>query len=143
MKNTEGIFREVPMKLVPPFETSMGRTETRQVLLVEANVDGMTGWGECVAGEDPYYSPETIQTAWIALRDYLWPLIKGKEFSSAAEGWSLLSRVRGHNMAKASLEAAVWDAEARQKNLPLWKLLGGTKQEISCGAPIGLKKPLA
>jgi len=142
MKINEITLREVPMQLVTPFETSMGRTETRRVLLVEANVDGVTGWGECVAGEDPYYSPETIETAWIALRDYLWPLIKEKEFGSAAEVWFLLSRVRGHNMAKASLEAAAWDAEARQKNLPLWKLLGGTQQEISCGVSIGLKESL-
>src|ERR1700692_3849684 len=142
MKINEIILREVPMKLVTPFETSMDRTESRRVLLVEVNVDGVAGWGECVAGEDPYYSPETVETAWIALRDYLWPLIKGKEFSSAAEVWSLLARVRGHNMAKASLEAAVWDAEARQKNLPLWKLLGGTQQEISCGVSIGLKESL-
>src|ERR1700692_1426460 len=142
MKINEIILREVPMKLVTPFETSMDRTESRRVLLVEVNVDGVAGWGECVAGEDPYYSPETVETAWIALRDYLWPLIKGKEFSSAAEVWSLLARVRGHNMAKAPLEAAVWDAEARQKNLPLWKLLGGTQQEISCGVSVGLKESL-
>src|SRR3984893_12422916 len=130
------------MKLVAPFETSMDRVDFRRGLLVQANLDGVTGWGECVAGQDPYYSPETVETAWIALCDYLWPLIKGKEFSSAAEVWSLLLRVRGHNMAKASLEAAVWDAEARQKNLPLWKLLGGTQQEISCGVSIGLKESL-
>src|SRR6202166_5277062 len=142
MKINEISLREVPMQLVTPFETSMGRTETRRVLLVEANVDGVTGWGECVAGEDPYYSPETIETAWIALRDYLWPLIKEKEFGSAAEVWSLLTRVRGHNMAKGSLEAAVWDAEARQKKLPLWKLLGGTQQEISSGVSIVLKESL-
>jgi O-succinylbenzoate synthase len=142
MKIDEITLREVPMQLVAPFETSMDRVVSRRVLLVEANVDGVTGWGECVAGQDPYYSPETIETAWMALRDYLWPLIKGNAFSSAAEVWSLLSRVRGHNMAKASLEAAVWDAEARQKSLPLWNLLGGTQQEISSGVSIGLKESL-
>jgi O-succinylbenzoate synthase len=142
MKIKEITLREVPMKLVTPFETSMDRTESRRVLLVEANVDGVSGWGECVAGADPYYSPETTETAWIVLRDYLWPLIKGKEFDSAVEVWSLLLRVRDHNMAKASLEAAVWDAEARQKNVPLWKLLGGTQPEISCGVSIGLKESL-
>src|ERR1700719_2145945 len=142
MKIKEITLRELPMKLVAPFETSMDRVGSRRVLLVEANVDGVTGWGECVAGEAPYYSPETTQTAWIALRDYLWPLIKGSQFSSAAEVWSLLSRVRGHNMAKASLEAAVWDAEAQLKNIPLWKLLSGTQQEISSGVSIGLKESL-
>src|SRR6202011_2696434 len=142
MKIDEITLREVPMKLVAPFETSMDRVDSRRVLLVEANVDGVTGWGECVAGEDPYYSPETVETAWIALRDYLWPLIKGKEFSSASQAWSLLARVRGQHRAKASLEAAVGDAEAQQKNIPLWKLLGGTQQEISSGVSIGLKESL-
>src|ERR1700720_5017483 len=142
MKINEITLLEVPMKLVTPFETSRGRTESRRVLLVEANLDGVTGWGECVAGEDPYYSPETVETAWIALRDYLWPLIKGKEVSSAAEVWFLLARVRGHNMAKASLEAAVWDAEAKQKGVPLAKLIGGVREEIACGVSIGMKESL-
>src|SRR6202162_6461966 len=123
MKINEVTLREVPMKLVTPFETSMDRVDSRRVLLVEANVDGVTGWGECVAGDDPYYSPETIETAWIALRDYLWPLIKEREFNSAADVWCLLSRVRGKQSAQASLEAAMWDAEAQQKNIALWKLL--------------------
>lgn len=142
MKIDELVLREVPMKLVTPFETSMDRTESRRVLLVEAIVDGVAGWGECVAGEDPYYSPETTQTAWIVLREYLWPLVKGKELGSAAEIWGLLEHVRGHNMAKGSLEAAVWDAEARQKNIPLWKLLGGSQQEISSGVSVGLQVSL-
>jgi O-succinylbenzoate synthase len=142
MKITELILREVPMKLVAPFETSMDRTDVRRVLLVEVKVDGATGWGECVAGDAPYYSPETVDTAWLTLRDYLWPLVKGKDFASAAEIWSLLEHVRGHNMAKGSLESAVWDAEARIKNLPLWKLLGGTQQQISSGVSIGVKESL-
>jgi O-succinylbenzoate synthase len=142
MKIQELTLREVPMKLVTPFETSMDRTESRRVLLVEVKVDDATGWGECVAGEEPYYSPETTETAWIVLRHHLWPLVRGKEVSSAAEIWGLLQRVRGHNMAKGSLEAAVWDAEARLKNLALWKLIGGTQQEISSGVSVGIKESL-
>jgi o-succinylbenzoate synthase len=142
MKINEITLREIHMKLIAPFETSMDRVDSRRVLLVEANVDGVTGWGECVAGEAPFYSPETVNTAWIILRDHLWPLVKGKNFGSAAEVWDLLAHVRGHNMAKASLEVAVWDAEARQKNIPLWKLLGGTRQEINSGVSIGLKESL-
>ncbi len=142
MKINELTLREIHIKLITPFETSMDRVEHRRILLVEANVDGVTGWGECVAGEDPFYSPETVNTAWIIVRDHLWPLLKGKAFESASEVWSLLSHVRGHNMAKGSVEAAVWDAEARQKNIPLWKLLGGTRQEIHSGVSIGVKESL-
>jgi o-succinylbenzoate synthase len=139
----EGItLRELRMKLGTPFETSMERTEVRRILLAEANVDGTSGWGECVAGESPWYSPETTETAWHVLRDHLWPLLKAKEFSAASEVWDLLSRVRGHNMAKGSLEAAIWDAEAKQKAVPLSKLLGGTREEIACGVSIGIKDSL-
>ena len=107
---------------------------------MELDADGVSGWGECVAGEGPFYAPETVETAWHVLRDFLWPAVRGREFGSAAEIDGMLAGVRGHNMAKGALEAAVWDAEARQKGLPLWKLLGGERQEIPCGVSIGLKE---
>ena len=135
-------LREISMKLVAPFETSMDRTEVRRIILVEANVDGVTGWGECVAGESPFYGPEYTATAWLVLRDFLWPLMKGKRFAAASEVWSLLASVRGHNMAKAALEAAIWDAEPKQEGIPLEKLLGGTREEIASGVSIGIKESL-
>jgi O-succinylbenzoate synthase len=130
------------MPLLVPFETSMERTSVRRIVVVEANVDGTTGWGECVAGETPSYSPETTETAWHILCDFIWPLLKGKDFSSAADVWGMLEWVRGHNMAKAALESAIWDAEARQKKLPIWKLLGGQREEIASGVSIGIKASL-
>ena len=132
-------LRELSMKLLVPFETSMDCVDVKRVLLVEANVDGVTGWGECVAGSDPYYSPETVDTAALIIREYLWPLVKGREFASACEIWAMLEHVRGHNMAKAAVESAVWDAEAWQKNIPLAKLLGGTREFITSGVSIGIK----
>src|SRR5437867_6737828 len=135
-------LRELRMKLIAPFETSMETTTNRRVLLTEVVVDGVTGWGECVAGETPSYSPETTDTAWHILRDHLWPLLKGREFGSAAEVWDLLGHVRGHNMAKGALEAAIWEAEARQKSISLSKLLGGTREEIACGVSVGIKASL-
>lgn len=135
-------LREISMKLVAPFETSMDCTEVRRIILLEANVDGVTGWGECVAGEAPFYSPEFTDTAWLVLREFLWPLVKGKQFKSACEIWGQLSHVRGHNMAKGALEAAVWDAEAKQKGIPLWKLIGGTREEIASGVSVGIKSSL-
>jgi o-succinylbenzoate synthase len=135
-------LREIRMPLRVPFETSMERTTVRRIVLVEANVDGTTGWGECVAGETPAYSPETTETAWHILRDFIWPRLKGKEFDSAADVWPMLEWVRGHQMAKAALESSIWDAEARQKNLPLSKLLGGQRDEIASGVSIGIKASL-
>jgi O-succinylbenzoate synthase len=142
MRIREITLRELRMQLVRPFQTSVGRTDVRRILIVEADVDGVIGWGECVAGETPAYSPETTDTAWHILRDHLWPLVKGKEFEAAAQVSGLLELVRGHNMAKGALEAAVWDAEARQKGIPLWKLLGGARDEISSGVSIGIKDSL-
>jgi O-succinylbenzoate synthase len=132
-------LREIHLRLISPFQTSFGVSELRRILLVETDVDGVIGWGESTAGEDPYYSYETVETAWLIIRDYLWPLLRGREFASAVDVWEMLSLVRGHNMAKGGLEAAIWDAEAKQKNMPLAKLLGGTLNEIICGVSIGIQ----
>ena len=142
MRIREITLRELRMKLVTPFETSTMRTDERRIVLVEADIDGVTGWGECVAGETPGYSPETTETAWHILRDHLWPLVRGRELSDAATVWDTVEPVRGHNMAKAALESAVWDAEAKQKGMPLAKLLGGAREEIASGVSIGIKESL-
>jgi O-succinylbenzoate synthase len=142
MKIREVTLREVRMKLVTPFETSAERTVERRIVLTEVVTDNAVGWGECVAGEHPFYSPETTDTAWLVMRDFLWPMLKGKEIAAAADVWGLLDHVRGHNMAKAALEAAIWDAEAKQKGVPLAKLMGGTREEISSGVSIGIKESL-
>jgi o-succinylbenzoate synthase len=135
-------LRELRMKLLTPFQISVNRTEVRRIILVAADVDGVIGWGECVAGENASYSPETTETAWHILRDHVWTLIKEQEFDTASQVWDLLHLVRGHSMAKSALEAAVWDAEARIKNVPLWQLIGGTRSEIACGVSIGIKDSL-
>ena len=132
-------LREIHLPLIAPFETSFGQTSLRRILLVEADVDSVAGWGESTAGEDPYYSYETVETAWHIIRDFLWPMLKGREFASASEVWDLLGRVRGHNMAKGGLETAIWDAEAKGKNIPLAELLGGVREEIPCGVSIGIQ----
>jgi o-succinylbenzoate synthase len=141
-------LREIRLPLVTPFETSMDRVTNRRIILAEAQVDNVSGWGECTAGENPYYSPEDTETAWHILQNFLWPKLKGRELTTAADVWPLLEQVRGHNMAKAAVETAVWDAEAKLKNIPLWKLIGdwpaGAEQlqEIPCGVSIGIKDSL-
>jgi len=132
-------LREIHLKLLYPFETSMDRVTERRILLAELNLDGTIGWGECTAGENPFYSPEDTDTCWHVITKYLWPMLKGKEINCAAEVWPLLEHVRGHTMAKATLETATWDAEAKLKKIPLCKLLGGTREEIPCGVSIGIK----
>ena len=132
-------LREIHIPLIAPFETSFGSTSLRRILLVEAEVDGISGWGECTAGENPYYSYETVETARHIIRDFLWPMLKGRELNAASEVFDLLAQVRGHNMAKAAVETAIWDAEAKQNNLPLAKLLGGAREEISSGVSIGIQ----
>ena len=142
MQIREVRLRELRMKLLAPFETSTGTTDERRIILVEADVDGVTGWGECVAGETPGYSPETTETAWHILRDHLWPLVRGEKFSASSDIWDMLEPVRGHSMAKAALESAIWDGEAKQKGVPLAKLLGGVREEITSGVSVGIKESL-
>jgi len=132
-------LREIHMPLVHFFETSFGRIYSRRILLVSVEADGVRGWGECVAGEDPYYSPEWIETVWPTIKHYLAPLLLEQEIDAGRDCAARFARIRGHRMAKAALENAVWDAEAQQKQMPLWKLLGGTRREITCGVSIGIQ----
>lgn len=132
-------LREIHMPLVHFFETSFGRVYNRRILLVSVDCDGVRGWGECVAGEDPFYSSEWIDSAWATTSRHLAPALLGKTLAQGREAAVLLSKVRGHRMAKAGLENALWDAEAREKRQPLWKVLGGTRCEIPCGVSIGIQ----
>jgi o-succinylbenzoate synthase len=132
-------LREIHLPLIAPFQTSFGITTLRRIALIEADVDGVIGWGESTAGEDPFYSYETVETAWHIIRDFLWPALEGREFGSAAEVAGIFAQVRGHNMAKAGVEMAIWDAEAKQKNVPLAQLLGGTREEVGSGVSIGIQ----
>jgi O-succinylbenzoate synthase len=127
------------MPLVHFFETSFGRTYSRRILLVTVHCDGINGWAESVASENPFYSDEWIETAWLTIKEFLAPALLGKTVEGGGEVPALMAQVKGHRMAKAALENAVWDAEAQQKKKPLWKLLGGTRREIACGVSIGIQ----
>jgi O-succinylbenzoate synthase len=133
-------MREIRMPLVHFFETSFGRTTERRIFLVSVHCEGVTGWGECVAGEGPFYSPEWIETAWATTTKYLGPALIGRTIASASDSAMCMAHVRGHRMAKAALENALWDAEAQQRKQPLWKLLGGTRRDIACGVSIGIQE---
>jgi O-succinylbenzoate synthase len=133
-------LREIRLPLVHFFETSFGRTTERRILLARlTDDDGKEGWGECTAGEGPFYSNEWTETAWATLREFLAPMVVGKKIERAADASSLIKSVRGHRMAKATIETACWDLEAKSAGVPLWKHLGGTRTEIFCGVSIGIQ----
>src|SRR5258708_11037854 len=142
MKIDSITLREIQMPLVHFFETSFGRVYSRRIMLISAQVDGVRGWGECVAGEDPFYSEEWIETAWPTIKHYLAPALLRKGVASGRDCPALFAKVRGNRMAKGALENAIWDAEAQLQQQPLWQLLGGTQREIACGVSIGIQDSL-
>jgi o-succinylbenzoate synthase len=140
MRIEQIILREIRMRLKAPFETSFGVTQDRRILLVEVVADGVRGWGEITTVEAPFYNSETTDTAWHIFSEFIAPLVVGQTFERAAELSPLLDPIRGHFMAKAGMENALWDVEAQQKRLPLWKLAGGTRPEIACGVSLGIRE---
>src|SRR5262249_16912695 len=116
-----------------------GVIQDRNVVLVEAVADGVTGWGEVTATPEPVFTYESSSTASLVIRDYLVPRILGKTLQCACEVARHFTDVRGHERARASIENAIWDIEAQQKGVPLAKLLGGTRAEIACGVSIGIQ----
>ncbi|MDY0083140.1 MAG: o-succinylbenzoate synthase, partial [Ignavibacteriaceae bacterium] len=132
-------LRHTKMELVSPFTTSMGTEYDEEHIIIRIDSEGLTGWGECVAEGTPFYSYETVNTAWHIFQDFLIPSILGKNISSVSEAISSYERVRGHRMAKAGLEAALWDLFAKSKNISLSKMFGGTKEKIDVGVSIGIQ----
>jgi O-succinylbenzoate synthase len=133
-------LREICLPLIHFFETSFGRTTERRIVLARVtDADGAEGWGECTAGEGPFYSDEWTDSAWSTLGEFLAPMVLGQRVARAADVFALMGPVRGHRMAKATIETACWDLEAKKLGVPLWKHLGGTRREISCGVSIGIQ----
>ncbi len=125
MRITQVELRHIKMVLVSPFVTSMGTEYDEEHIIVRVDGEGITGWGESVAEGTPFYSYETVQTAWHILRDFLIPSVLGKDLKGIDEAIASYAIVRGHMMAKAGLEAALWDAFARSKNMSLSRCLAG------------------
>ncbi len=135
------VLRQIRMPLVHFFETSFGRTYSRDIVLVEARSGGVSGWGEVTAGENPFYNEEWTGSAWMILRDYASPrVLGGYELTTAADAPPRFAHIRGHRMATGGLEAAIWDLEARMAGKPLYQHIGGgARSEIPCGVSIGIQ----
>jgi O-succinylbenzoate synthase len=114
----------------------------RRILLVEVKSDGLTGWGEVTTTEAPLYNGETTDTAWSVLDGFIVPTLLGKSVANASEVYGLLDSIRGHEMARAAVENALWDIEAQEKSVPLWQLLGGVQAQIDCGVSLGIQAQL-
>jgi o-succinylbenzoate synthase len=136
------ILREVHLPLVRPFETSFGVTRNRRILLAEIRSEGLTGWGECTAGERPFFSGESTDSAWQTIVNELGPMLASEPPQHGGECPRIFRQVRGNRMAKATLENAIWDIEAQREGIPLAQLLGGVRDAIPCGVSIGIQSSI-
>jgi O-succinylbenzoate synthase len=134
------VLRHIRMPLVHFFETSFSRTYERDIILVELVSDGVSGWGEVTAGENPFYNEEWTGSIWPLLIQYVAPRVLNYEFQSGADVGRRTAHIRGHNMARGGVEAAFWDLQAGLNNEPLWKTIGGgARHAIACGVSIGIQ----
>ncbi len=132
-------LRIVRLPLIRPFQTSSSRKTHLDHILVEVESEGVTGWGECASPSDPYYCPETTETCWHILRDFLTPAVLRREWSTIEELIGLHARVKGNRFARAGLEMACWDLLAKASGQPLHSFLGGTRTEILSGVSLGIE----
>lgn len=140
MKIERIVLRQLKMPLIHFFETSFSRTHERKIIIVEVQSEGLSGWGEITANEHPFYNEEFTAASWLIARDYVAPRVLGKQLESAEDVDSLTRHIRGHNMARGGVEAAIWDLQARRNGNPLWKEIGGgARREIPCGVSIGIQ----
>lgn len=135
------LLHRLKMKMKTPFTTSFGTQIDRYVTIVEIiDENGLSGFGECVAGEDPLYSEEFMDSALVAIKKYFGPLLLQSNLSHPKEVTELFKPFKRNMMAKSGLETAVWDLYAKQQGLPLYKVLGGEKTEVEVGISLGLEK---
>jgi O-succinylbenzoate synthase len=139
MKIDQVTLHHIQMPLVSPFETSFGREINRDCLIIEIKAEGVTGFGECVADRDPGYSSETTGTSWHILEEFLIPMLLGKHFSRADGFQAGFEAVRGHLMAKAGLEMALWDALGKAQGRSLRQMLGGEWRRVDVGVSVGIQ----
>ena len=133
-------LHHISMPLVAPFETSFGRETDRQCVLITLRADGLIGYGECVATRDPGYSYETAGTAWHILEDFIAPLIIGKDIADAQDFQKRVEGIRGHHLAKAGVEMALWDLLGKRDGKSLKDMFGGTREKVDVGVSIGIQE---
>lgn len=136
-------LHHISMPLVAPFETSFGRETDRQCVLITLQANGLTGYGECVATRDPGYNYETAGTAWHILKDFIAPLILGEEVVDAEDFQIRVAGIRGHHLAKAGVEMALWDLLGKRDGKSLREMLGGTRDRVDVGVSIGIQESAA
>ena len=132
-------LRELRMRLLQPFETSFGSSQERHIVLLKVSDGEHAGYGEVTAAEGPFYSYETWKTAWHVLVGYIIPSVVGKQMDGPEDFGGFVRSIRGHNMAKAGVETALWDLHTKIRKVPLWQSIGGTRELISCGVSIGIQ----
>ena len=135
-------LREIRLPLREPFRISSGVVSERRILLLElTDASGLTVWSECVAGEAPNYTPETVDTAWVAISQWIVPRVLGQSFAHPGDVHDVLDKdFRGHNMAKAAVEMGMWALAAEQAALPLARFIGGTRESIATGISLGIQR---
>jgi len=132
-------LQHLSMPLVAHFETSFGRVYNRECILVTIRSEGLTGYGECAADRDPGYSYETTGTAWHILKDFIGPALLGRDLAGAADFQERVAGIRGHALAKAGVEMALWDLIGQRENRSLRDLWGGTRGRVEVGVSVGIQ----
>ena len=139
MKIDSITLNHLRMPLVAPFETSFGREVDRECVLITLQANGLTGYGECVATRDPGYNYETTGTALHIIKDFVAPLILGRDVKDAVDFQNRVSGIRGHQLAKAGVEMAFWDLLGKHTGKSLRELLGGKQDRVAVGVSVGLQ----
>lgn len=143
MKIESITLHHISMPLVAPFETSFGRETDRECILITLHAEGLSGYGECVASRSPGYNYETTGTAWHILKEFIVPLILGQDLHDAKDFQTRVEGIRGHHLAKAGVEMALWDLLGKGDGKSLKEMFGGKRDTVQVGVSIGIQESAA
>ena len=133
----------IRLPLVTPFETSFGSIDHKECILVELHADGLTGYGESAVERDPGYNYETTGTAWHIVKDFIAPLVLSQDVVDADDFQRRVAGIRGHFLAKAGVEMALWDLLGKRDGKSLKVMFGGEQDRVEVGVSIGIQESVS
>ena len=140
MKIESLILYHIRLPLIKPFATSFGSIDHKECILVELHADGLTGYGESAVERDPGYNYETTGTAWHILKEFVAPLVLGQDLVDAADFQRRVAGIRGHYLAKAGVEMALWDLLGKRDGKSLKEMFEGERDQVEVGVSIGIQE---
>jgi len=97
---------QIPLSL--PYETSYQKNNCLYKIILKVFTKDATVFSECVCKDIPLSTYETPGTVRTIIKHFILPAVMGKQINGPEDFWAYAGHFKGHNMAEAGVENAIW-----------------------------------